>query len=278
MAHYSPCVISTQSEFNAVRIWSIANQKGGVGKTTTVVTLAGLLAERGARVLLVDLDPHGSLTSYFGHDPDQLAARSTFALFGEQPLDVDALRALLLPAGSERARLFAASPALATIERRSIADGAGLRLSKALALLWDEFDYVLVDTPPVLGALMINALAAAELLLVPVQTEFLALKGLERMVRTLAMVTRSLQKTLPYLIVPTMFDRRTQASLNALRTLRHEYTEHIWPSMIPIDTKLRDASRAGQYPSQFDASSRGVAGYRSLLKLLLSDGEQRLRA
>ena len=145
-------------------------------------------------------------------------------------------------------------------------------------MLWDDFDYVLVDTPPVLGSLMINALAAAELLLVPVQTEFLALKGLERMVRTLAMVTRSLQKTLPYLIVPTMFDRRTQASLNALRTLRHEYTEHIWPSMIPIDTKLRDASRAGKFPSLFDASSRGVAAYKSLLKLLLSDGEQRLRA
>lgn len=261
-----------------MRIWSIANQKGGVGKTTTVVSLAGLLAERGARVLLVDLDPHGSLTGYFGHDPDQLAARSTFALFGEQPLDGDALRALLLPAGNHNVRLLAASPALATIERRGIADGAGLRLSKALAQLWDEFDYALVDTPPVLGALMINALAAAELLLVPVQTEFLALKGLERMVRTLAMVTRSLKKTLPYLIVPTMFDRRTQASLNALRTLRHEYTEHIWPSMIPIDTKLRDASRAGQFPSQFEASSRGVTAYRSLLKLLLSDGEQRLRA
>lgn len=262
-----------------MRIWSIANQKGGVGKTTTAVSLAGLLAERGARVLLIDLDPHGSLTSYFGHDPDQLASRSTFALFGEQPLgNVDALRALLLPAGDTGVQMLAASPALATIERRSIADGAGLRLSKALALLWDDFDYALVDTPPVLGSLMINALAAAELLLVPVQTEFLALKGLERMVRTLSMVTRSLQKTLPYIIVPTMFDRRTQASLNALRTLRHEYTEHIWPSMIPIDTRLRDASRAGKFPSVFDSSSRAVASYKSLLKLLLNDSEQRLRA
>lgn len=263
-----------------MRIWSIANQKGGVGKTTTAVALAGLLAQRGARVLLVDLDPHGSMTSYFGHDPDRVGARGSFALFGEQPLaDRAALQALLLPAGDSSIRLLAATPALATIERRAPGQGgAGLRLSRALTLLWDDFDYALVDTPPVLGALMINALAAAELLLVPVQTEFLALKGLERMVRTLGMVTRSLQKTLPYLIVPTMFDRRTHASLNALRTLRHDYTEHIWPSMIPIDTRLRDASRAGRLPSEFDPSSRAAQAYAALLKLLLSSGEQRLRA
>jgi chromosome partitioning protein len=205
-----------------VHIWSVANQKGGVGKTTTVVALAGLLVDRGARVLLCDLDPHGSLTSYFGHDPERVE-HGIFDLFAERPLVERAeLQALLLPVndGGElleqsRLHLLAASPALATVERRAVGGGVGMRVSKALAVLWDDFDYVLIDTPPVLGALMINALAACEQLLIPVQTEFLALKGLERMLRTLSMLGRSTNKALPYLIVPTLFDRRTHASVSS---------------------------------------------------------------
>src|SRR5690606_13023507 len=120
---------------------------------------------------------------------------------------------------------------LATVERRASAiEGMGLRLSRALTLLWDDFDYALIDTPPVLGALMINALAACEQLVIPVQTEFLALKGLERMLRTLDMVSRSRGKVLPHLIVPTLFDRRTQASVSSLRLLRNTYREPMWPA------------------------------------------------
>ncbi len=262
-----------------MRIWTIANQKGGVGKTTTVVTLAGLLAEAGSRVLLLDLDPHGSLTSYFGYNPDVLA-NGSFNLFNDDPtFSRDIVRALLLPAGATGIQLIGASPALATVERRAPGrDGMGLRVSRALAAVWDDFDYVLIDTPPVLGALMINALAASEQLLVPVQTEFLALKGLERMVRTLSMVTRSLQKNLHYLIIPTMFDRRTQASVTSLRALRNQYADTIWAGMIPVDTKLRDASRAAMLPSQADPNGRAVQAYRALLKVLLSTQEQRLRA
>lgn len=251
-----------------MRIWSVANQKGGVGKTTTTVALAGLLAERGARVLLVDLDPHGSLTTYFGHNPETVP-HSAFDLFAEQPLARrEAMQALLLPAGDTGIRLLAASPALATVERRSLS-GTGVRVSKALALLWDDFDYALIDTPPVLGALMVNALAACEKLLIPVQTEFLALKGLERMLRTLDMLTRSQQRALPYLIVPTLFDRRTQASVGSLRQLRNDYPAQIWAGMIPVDTRFRDASRAGLLPSRFDPQSRGIEAYRALLKVLL---------
>lgn len=257
-----------------MRIWTIANQKGGVGKTTTAVALAGLLAARRQRVLLIDLDPHGSLTSYFRHDPDQMTG-GTLDLFDDRTAGPDAagLRRLLLPVG-DGCHLLAASPALATIERRSTADGMGRRVARALGLLWDDFDFALLDTPPVLGALMINALAASERLLVPVQTEFLALKGLERMVRTLAMVERSLGQALPYTIVPTMFDRRTQAAVTSLRALRLTYPEHVWPSMIPIDTRFRDASRAGQFPSRYDASSRGVRAYTTLLKFMLTAAQQ----
>lgn len=252
-----------------MRIWSVANQKGGVGKTTTAVALGGLLAERGARVLLLDLDPQGSLTSYFGVNADQLQ-HSTFDLFADGAAPGRAqLLEKLLPIGNGKVRLFPASPALATVERRAPAkDGVGMRVARALAALWDDFDYALLDTPPVLGALMINALAAAEQLVLPVQTEFLAVKGLERMLRTLDMLARSTGRALPYLIVPTLFDRRTQASVSTLRNLRHQYPDHIWAGMIPIDTRFRDASRAGQLPSQFDPESRGVQAYASLLKRL----------
>lgn len=260
-----------------MRVWSVANQKGGVGKTTTVVTLGGLLAEKGHRVLLLDLDPHGSMTSYFRYDPDSLQ-KSSFNIFADQDIDITEIKSLLQQTPCQNLTLLPSSMALATIERRAAADGMGLKVSKVLAKLWDLYDYVLIDSPPVLGALMINALAASEHLLVPVQTEFLALKGLERMMRTIAMVTRSLKKDLEYTIIPTLFDRRTQASISTLRTLRNTYQSHNWASMIPVDTRFRDASKVGATPSMHDTQARGVSAYRSLLKHLLNQQEQRLRA
>jgi chromosome partitioning protein len=260
-----------------MRVWAVANQKGGVGKTTSAVTLGGLLADSGSRVLLLDLDPHGSMTSYFGYDPDTLQ-KSSYDLFSSSDISVAEIQALLLQTPSDRLMLLPSSMALATVERRASTEGMGLKVAKALALIWDSFDYVLIDSPPVLGALMINALAASERLIVPVQTEFLALKGLERMIRTIEMVTRSLKKELNYLIVPTMFDRRTQASVKTLRTMRNAYPDSIWAAMIPVDTRFRDASREGLTPSQYQAEARGVLAYKALLKLLLSQQEQRLRA
>ena len=146
----------------------------------------------------------------------------------------------------------------------------GLVIAKSLAQLWEKFDHAIIDSPPLLGVLMVNALAASQQLVIPVQTEFLAVKGLERMVSTLNMVNRSRKQPLPYTIVPTLFDRRTQASLSTLRVLRIAYPEHLWQAYVPVDTRLRDASRAGLTPSQFDGNSRGVIAYRALLKHLLA--------
>ena len=260
-----------------MRVWAVANQKGGVGKTTTAVTLGGLLAERGQRVLLLDLDPHGSMTSYFGYDPDSLKL-SSFNLFAEQEPEVQMVQAILLKTSCENLTLLPSSMALATVERREAVEGMGLKISRALAKVWDQFDYVLIDSPPVLGALMINAIAASERLLVPVQTEFLALKGLERMLHTITMVTHSLRKDLHYTIIPTMFDRRTQASIGALRELRTNYEGNIWAAMIPVDTRIRDASRSGVPLSLHASDSRGTVAYRSLLKALLSQQSQNLPA
>ncbi len=254
-----------------MRVWAVANQKGGVGKTTTAVALAGLLADQGQRVLVVDLDPHGSMTSYFGHDPDQLTS-SVFNLFQHKGNVPEGLaRALLLDTSHEKIHLLPSSTSLATLERQSAAQGGfGLVLSRALAQLWNDYDFVVIDSPPLLGVSMINALAACEQLIIPVQTEFLALKGLERMVHTLNMVNRSRKQALPYTIVPTLFDRRTQASLNTLKVLRRDYQDHLWQAYIPIDTKLRDASLAGLVPSRHDSGARGVLAYRALMRFLLA--------
>jgi chromosome partitioning protein len=128
----------------------------------------------------------------------------------------------------------------------------------------------LIDSPPLLGVLMVNALAACQQLVIPVQTEFLAVKGLERMVGTLEMINRSRKQPLPFSVVPTLFDRRTQASLATLRSLRDDYYDVLWQGYIPVDTRLRDASRAGQTPSAFDPKGRAVLAYRALLKHLLA--------
>ena len=152
----------------------------------------------------------------------------------------------------------------------AIGDTLGLVIAKTLAQLWQDFDYAIIDSPPLLGVLMVNALAASQQLVIPVQTEHLAVKGLERMVSTLAMINRSRKQALPFSIVPTLFDRRTQASLGTLRVLRDAYPDTIWQGYIPVDTRLRDASRAGLTPSQFDGKSRGVLAYRALLKHLLA--------
>lgn len=253
-----------------MRVWSIANQKGGVGKTTTTVALGGIAAEQGRRVLLLDLDPHGSLSAYFRQDPDA-ATQSVYTLFQERKnLTPERVRSLIVSTGFDRLDMMPSATALATLERHSVGqEGMGLVLTKALAQVYDDYDLVLVDTPPLLGVLLINALAAAQRLIMPVQTEFLAIKGLERMVNTLEMMSKSRKRALEYHIVPVMFDRRTQASVSSLLTIRNTHPKHAWPGMIPVDTKFRDASRAGAPPNLYEPESRGVEAYRSLYKWLL---------
>jgi len=253
-----------------VRIWAVANQKGGVGKTTSVVALAGLLAQQGKRVLVADLDPHGSLTSWFGYDPDTIA-HSVFDLFQHEGKVPEGLPAQLITETScPGLSLLPASTALATLERKMVGvGGMGLIISRALAQLWDDFDYVILDNTPSLGVLMVNALAAAQHLVIPVQTEFLAIKGLERMLHTLQMIMRSQKNQLSYTIVPTLYDRRTQASVKSLNLLRKTYTDSLWRFAIPVDTKFRDASQQGMIPSMLDPNTHGVRAYSHLLDDLL---------
>lgn len=248
-----------------MQTWAIANQKGGVGKTTTSLCLARGLA-RTSRVLLIDLDPHASLTRAFGipSDPPPAGSHDLFNSMGHE------IGGIVRDTAVANLELIAAQPALATLERRGATQpGLGLALGRALHAMRNRYDYALLDCPPTLGLLMVNALAAADRLVVPTQTDPLALHGLADMLRTADMVERSRRRALPRHIVPTLFDRRTKSGVTSLEQLRERHGDKVWPGVVPMDTKLRDA------PSLTDAElpeCRGTEAYeRALAWLLRSD-------
>jgi chromosome partitioning protein len=252
-----------------VIVWTVANQKGGVGKTTTVVALAGLLAQRGKRVLLLDTDPHASLTSYLGFDVDNVQG-TLYELFRVPITSRDQVIKSIQKTKFDGLDLIPASMALATLDKvLGQSEGMGLIMQRILDQVADDYDVALIDCPPVLGVMMVNALAASSRVLVPVQTEFLALKGLERMIKTFQIMQRSCPTTIRYTIVPTMYDKRTRASLSALQGLQEEHKENVWTGVVPIDTKFRDASLQRMPPSYHSPKCRGVFAYETLLKYLL---------
>jgi len=249
-------------------VWTIANQKGGVGKTTTTISLGGLLAEQGHKVLLVDTDPHASLSYYFGIESEDLDL-SVYDLFTQVSSKEQILQSLC-PTKYKNIDILPAVMGLATLDRSLGAKGGmGLVLKKAIQKLEGEYDYILLDCPPVLGVLMVNSLAASDRIIVPVQTEFLALKGLDRMIKTLEIMQGEQKAPFNFTIVPTMFDKRTKASLMAYRKLLELYPNNVWSGVVPVDTNFRNASQIQRVPSDYASSSRGVSAYRSLLNYLL---------
>jgi chromosome partitioning protein len=254
-------------------VWTVANQKGGVGKTTTTIALAGVLAEQGYRVLLVDTDPHASLSYYFGIESEDLDL-SVYELF-TQVSSREQILQTLCPTQYGNIDILPATMGLATLDRSLGAKGGmGLVLKKAIEKVSDSYDYVLMDCPPVLGVLMVNALAAADHIVIPVQTEFLALKGLDRMVKTMEIMQGEQAAPFKYTIVPTMFDKRTKASILAFKKLQEVYTHKVWPGVVPVDTNLRNASLEQKVPSDYASNSRGTLAYKSLLNYLVKQGNK----
>lgn len=254
-----------------MNIWTIANQKGGVGKTTSVASLAGVLAKRGQRVLMIDTDPHASLGYSLGIDSEQVPGSLFDVFVAHNNLSSAFVNAHIVPTLVEGVDLLPATIALATLDRAlGHQEGMGLVLRNLLALVADQYDVALIDCPPVLGVLMVNALAASQHIVIPVQTEFLAIKGLERMIKTMEIMGRSKKTRYSYTIVPTMYDRRTKASPAALQLLNQQYPQCLWRDVIPVDTKFRDASLAHLPVSHYASGCRGVKAYERLLDFLLA--------
>lgn len=245
-----------------MRIWAIANQKGGVGKTTSSLCLARCLADLDHRVLLVDLDPHGSLTRAFGIEAEP-PPKGTYDLFNGE-----SIASIAHPTGHSGIALIAAQSAMATLERRSATQpGLGLALHRALLDASADYDYALLDCPPTLSLLLVNALAACDRLIVPTQTDPLALHGLEGMLRTAVMVERSRSRPLTRQVLPTLYDRRTRTSHETLEHLQAYPGAAVCPYPIPMDTRLRDASAIATQHRHL--GGRGINAYRDALQWLL---------
>ncbi|HLY66717.1 MAG TPA: ParA family protein [Chloroflexota bacterium] len=243
------------------RTVALANQKGGVGKTTTAISLGAFLAAKGARVLLVDVDPQANATSGLGFDKWRLR-HSTYDLFAGRCTAVEALE----PTNRRDLTILPSSPDLAAVEVElgAQADREWL-LSRALAPIVGDYDFVLIDCPPSLGLLTVNALAAATDVIVPVQCEYLALEGLSLLLDTVERIRQGLNPTLRVFgILMTMFDPRTNLSEQVVEEVRQHYPSTIFQTVIPRNVRLSEAPSYGKSILDYDASSRGASSYDAL--------------
>jgi chromosome partitioning protein len=250
------------------RVVAVANQKGGVGKTTTVVNLGAYLA-LGVRVLVVDLDPQANATSSLGLDPGKLTGSTYEGLLGEA-----ALSDVIVSSGRDQLDLAPASRALAgaQIELVEMADREH-RLRLALAEVRERYDVVLIDCPPSLGILTLNALVAADLLLAPVQCEYLALEGLAQLMVTIELVHATLNPRLELLgMLMTLFDPRTRLSSQVVDEVRRHFPQRTFETVIPRSVRLSEAPSFGKPVLEYEPTSRGAVAYADLAQELIRRG------
>ena len=251
-----------------------ANQKGGVGKTTTVVNLATYLALAGDRVLIVDLDPQGNATSGFGIDRRSGGSTLEDVLAGDQPA-----REAVRPTSIDRLEILAASVGLAGAEvELATSSTRERRLERALDGLDDDHDYVLLDCPPSLGLLTVNALTAADSLLVPIQCEYFALEGVTELFDTLARIRRVLNPALTIEgLLLTMYDERTNLSGAVAADLRDFYGQQVLTTFIPRNVRLAEAPSYGKPIILYDIRSRGAESYLQLAKEVMTHDKKSSR-
>lgn len=249
------------------RVYALANQKGGVGKTTTAVSLGAFLAQAGKRVLLVDIDPQANATSSLGVDKNALA-RSTYDMIvgSESPLG------LVMLSGCMGLDLLPSAPSLAGAEVELVGmPDRELRLRDALQQLRQRYDYCLIDTPPSLGLLTINALTAADGVIIPVQCEYLPLEGLTQLLRTIELVRRSLNPALTIRgLVLTMYDSRTNLSRQVVEEIRKHFPSTVFGAIIPRSIKLSEAPSYGEPIPTYAPSSSGGRSYAALCQEFLA--------
>jgi chromosome partitioning protein len=254
------------------RVIAVANQKGGVGKTTTAVNLGAALAELGYRVLVVDLDPQGNASTGLGINPRNVEASIYDVLMNGSPVE-DATE----PTAVRNLFVVPATIDLAGAEIELVpAFSRELKLRRALDEATGEFDFTLIDCPPSLGLLTVNGLAAAGEVLVPIQCEYYALEGLGQLLKNVALVQTNLNPRLELsAIVLTMYDGRTRLAEQVAREVREHFGDTVCRSIVPRTVRLSEAPSFGQPVIVFDSSSRGALAYRELAKEVSGGTPQR---
>ena len=244
-----------------VRVTACTNQKGGVGKTTTVINLAAYLALSGTRTLVIDLDPQGNATSGLGVDR-RTVERSTY----DALVDRAALSELVVTTTVERLDLVPSSPALSGAEVELVGIPAReRRLAASLAELHGRYDRILIDCPPSLGLLTLNALTAADGVLIPIQTEYYALEGLSLLVNTIRRVREGLNPRLEIDgVLLTMYDGRTKLSAQVANEVRRHMNGTVYQTVVPRSIRLSEAPSHGLPIALYDPASRGADAYRAL--------------
>lgn len=256
------------------RVFAVANQKGGVGKTTTTINLGACLAELGYRTLVVDLDPQGNASTGLGIDSRSMETTIYEVITQEAPLD-DAIE----PTSVRNLFIAPASLDLAGAEIELVpAFSRELRLRRALEPIIDDYDYVLIDCPPSLGLLTVNGLAAASEVLVPIQCEYYALEGLGQLLRNVELVRRGLNPRLEVsTIILVMYDARTKLADQVVTEVRTHFGDRVCTTVVPRTVRLSEAPSYGQPIIAFDPTSRGAIAYRELAKEVSGGPSDRTR-
>ncbi|MGI6163984.1 MAG: ParA family protein [Bacillota bacterium] len=253
------------------RVIAVANQKGGVGKTTTAVNLGACLGELGRSILIVDTDPQGNATSGLGVDRSKL----DFSIYDCLVRDIEPVKALrateytgvwLLPSSID---LAGAEIELVSVPEREH------RLKKVVAQLRDNYDYTFIDCPPSLGLLTVNALAAADSVLIPIQCEYYALEGLTQLLSTIKLIRGRLNSSLELEgVLLTMFDGRTNLSLQVADEVKRYFRGKVFMTIIPRNVRLSEAPSHGKPITVYDSRSRGAEVYRELAEEVLRRGQE----
>ncbi len=257
-----------QAQAKKAKVIAFANQKGGVAKTTTTLNLAAAFAEEGHRVLCVDMDPQGNLTMSQGIDPDALEESMYDVLVHKVPIR-QVIRRREIDVACASIDLAGAEIAMSTMIGRERA------LQKALRVVEEDYDFVCIDTPPSLGLLTINALTAANKVIVPVQCEYLSMRGLIQLQNTLSMIREELNPDIDIEgILPTMMDTRTLHAKEAIEILEENFGDRVFASRIKKTVRFAEAPVKGMSVLKYDPDGMAARSYRQLAKEVLDNGRR----